>query len=241
MFSELLVEVRKYGEGVLIAEQSPSQLIRDAIDNTTLKIVHDLQGAQEREAVGKAIKLSEQDWNKLGNLMPGQGMVIARGHRQAQVVQIPNYKDDCEFDSYLSNNTVQKYMQRFYGRYPVERLSRQKPIQGKISSPPAQAARQRVAELIQNRDRQYEASIWQALKTEQWTELIDLISKMLRHTCSPSETHFCVAWMMYQVHQASSAPDELGWTLENLAAFATAYQLSWAEIPALELWEDFQL
>jgi DNA helicase HerA-like ATPase len=38
MISDFLVEMRAYGQGVLIAEQSPEKLAPDAVRNTNLKI-----------------------------------------------------------------------------------------------------------------------------------------------------------------------------------------------------------
>ena len=40
MFSNMLREIRKWGEGLMIVDQQPSQLIPDAIKNTDLKIIH---------------------------------------------------------------------------------------------------------------------------------------------------------------------------------------------------------
>jgi DNA helicase HerA-like ATPase len=42
MFCNLLAEVRKYGEGLIIADQIPNKLIPDVIKNTNTKIVHRL-------------------------------------------------------------------------------------------------------------------------------------------------------------------------------------------------------
>ncbi|WP_333495287.1 hypothetical protein [Kluyvera sp. CHPC 1.251] len=48
MFCNLLAEVRKYGEGLIIVNQIPNKLIPDVIKNTNTKIVHCLFSAVDR-------------------------------------------------------------------------------------------------------------------------------------------------------------------------------------------------
>lgn len=48
MFCNLLAAVRKYGEGLIIADQIPNKLIPDVIKNTHTKIVHRLFSAVDR-------------------------------------------------------------------------------------------------------------------------------------------------------------------------------------------------
>lgn len=60
MFANLLAEVRKYGEGLIIADQIPNKLIADVIKNTNTKIVHRLFAADDRKIIGDAIGLSEE-------------------------------------------------------------------------------------------------------------------------------------------------------------------------------------
>ncbi|MEV4823239.1 hypothetical protein [Micromonospora sp. NPDC049274] len=58
-FANTLAENRKYGEGLVIVEQSPSKLIPDAYKNTNLKVMHQLLSAEDRELIGDTMRFSD--------------------------------------------------------------------------------------------------------------------------------------------------------------------------------------
>lgn len=76
-FSNMLSEIRAYGEGIIIAEQIPSKLAPDAIKNTNLKLLHRLVAQDDRDVVGTAINLSDDQSRHAVTLNPQRGEVIA--------------------------------------------------------------------------------------------------------------------------------------------------------------------
>lgn len=91
MFSNLLAEVRKYGEGLIIADQIPNKLVTDVIKNTNTKIVHRLFSADDREVIGNAITLSDEQKNFLPSLQTGQAVVYGGGWHGAVLTQITSH------------------------------------------------------------------------------------------------------------------------------------------------------
>ena len=79
MFANLLAEVRKYGEGLIIADQIPDKLVPDVIKNTNTKIVHRLFDAHDRQAVGDAIGLSGEQKDFLPQLKAGETVIYCGG------------------------------------------------------------------------------------------------------------------------------------------------------------------
>lgn len=75
MFSNMLSEIRAYGEGLMLVDQVPTRLIPDAIKNTNLKIVHRLVAEDDVKAVGEAMSLSEQQRKVIPKLLTGQCIV----------------------------------------------------------------------------------------------------------------------------------------------------------------------
>lgn len=73
----MLSEIRAYGEGIMIAEQIPSKLAPDAIKNTNLKLLHRLVAQDDRDVVGTAINLSDDQSRRAVTLNPQRGEVIA--------------------------------------------------------------------------------------------------------------------------------------------------------------------
>lgn len=74
LFSNMLREVRKWGEGLMIVDQQPSHLIPDAIKNTNLKIIHRMPAEDDRRAVGGCMGLNEEQMELIAVL--GKGEVI---------------------------------------------------------------------------------------------------------------------------------------------------------------------
>jgi hypothetical protein len=78
-FADLLAEVRKYGEGLIIADQIPAKLIPDVIKNTHTKIVHRLFAEDDRRAMGEAMMMSDEQRDFLPNLATGEAIVFCGG------------------------------------------------------------------------------------------------------------------------------------------------------------------
>ena len=92
VFTNMLSEVRAYGQGVLVAEQIPSKLAPDVLKNTNLKIVHRLIAQDDRHSIGQTMNLSEEQQTHLGILTPGMAAVYAEGSDHAYLVRLENYK-----------------------------------------------------------------------------------------------------------------------------------------------------
>ena len=71
-FTNLLSEIRAYGQGVIIADQVPSRLAPDAIKNTNLKLVHRIVAGDDRDMLGKAMGMSERQMAVLPSLDKGK-------------------------------------------------------------------------------------------------------------------------------------------------------------------------
>ncbi len=79
MFANLLAEVRKYGEGLIIADQIPNKLVADVIKNTNTKIVHRLLAADDRNTIGDAMTLNDAQKNFLVCLEAGETVIYSGG------------------------------------------------------------------------------------------------------------------------------------------------------------------
>ncbi|MBB1488630.1 ATP-binding protein [Oceanospirillum sediminis] len=79
MLANMLAEVRKYGEGLIIADQIPNKLIPDVLKNTHTKIVHRLFAADDRTAIGDAMSLNDEQKDFLPLLNAGETVVYCGG------------------------------------------------------------------------------------------------------------------------------------------------------------------
>lgn len=87
-FADMLAEVRKYGEGLIIADQIPAKLIPDVIKNTHVKIVHRLFAEDDRRTMGETMMMSEAQRAFLPNLGVGEAIVFCGGWHAPAHVQI---------------------------------------------------------------------------------------------------------------------------------------------------------
>lgn len=75
MFSNMLSEIRAYGEGFMLVDQVPTRLIPDAVKNTNLKITHRLVSEDDCKTIGESMGLSKEQRMVIPKLLTGQCIV----------------------------------------------------------------------------------------------------------------------------------------------------------------------
>jgi hypothetical protein len=87
-FANTLAENRKYGEGVIIAEQLPTKLVQDAVKNTNLKIMHRLTAEDDRRYLGQTMGLDEPQMRFATRLQTGEALVYSDEFAEAAHVTV---------------------------------------------------------------------------------------------------------------------------------------------------------
>ncbi len=93
VFSNLLSEIRAYGQGVIIADQVPVRLAPDVVKNTDLKIAHRIVANDDRFALAGAMAMDEEQARALTTLAVGEAAVFSSGDDTPVLVRIPLAKD----------------------------------------------------------------------------------------------------------------------------------------------------
>lgn len=91
-FANLLAEVREYGEGIVIVDQSPSILAPSVVKNTNLKLVHRLVAADDKNAMASALGMSPDEGAIFSALQPGFMIAMARQDDKPMVVYVDDRK-----------------------------------------------------------------------------------------------------------------------------------------------------
>lgn len=86
--NNMLAEIRAYGEGFIIVDQSPSALHPSVLKNTGIKIAHRIDYGQDIEAMQNVLLLDKDD-RELAALSPGQALVHFGGMHTSAKVQVP--------------------------------------------------------------------------------------------------------------------------------------------------------
>ncbi len=92
MVANSIAEMRTYGEGFIIADQSPGLLDMSSIRNTNTKIILRLPDYSDRELVGKAAGLNEDQIVELGRLERGVAAVMQNNWMEPVLCKIKKFE-----------------------------------------------------------------------------------------------------------------------------------------------------
>ncbi|MCP4897458.1 MAG: ATP-binding protein [bacterium] len=90
-FAHILSEVRGFGEAIIIAEQTPTKLIPDAVANTHIKIMHKLEDRNSFELFSQLTNLNERQRQHAHTLEPGEAIVRTESGYPV-LVKVPFYE-----------------------------------------------------------------------------------------------------------------------------------------------------
>lgn len=102
MLSNAIAEMRTYGEGFIIADQSPSAVDISAIRNTNTKIVMRLPDEADRRLAGKASGVTDEQLEEIAKLPKGVAVVYQNDWLEPVLCQIAHF-DGKESFSYVAN------------------------------------------------------------------------------------------------------------------------------------------
>ena len=101
MIANAIAEMRTYGEGFIIADQSPGLLDMAAIRNTNTKIIMRLPDKGDRELVGYAANLDDDQIKELAKLPCGVAAVYQNEWVQPVLCKVKLYDAESVYYSYM--------------------------------------------------------------------------------------------------------------------------------------------
>ena len=93
-FTSMLTELREYGIGIIIADQSPAKLNVSAVNTTGTKIIHATASFQDVEMVAYHLRLNSYQKTLLSTLGRGQAVVSSLGNEMAAQVNVRRRCED---------------------------------------------------------------------------------------------------------------------------------------------------
>lgn len=98
MLANAIAEMRTYGEGFIIADQAPGLLDLSVIRNTNTKIIMRLPDQDDRELVGRAANLNDDQITELARLPVGVAAVYQNNWIEPVLCQVEQFKDGQRFN-----------------------------------------------------------------------------------------------------------------------------------------------
>ena len=92
-FSNLISEIRAYGQGVAVVDQVPTKLAPDVIKNTNVKIAHRIVAEEDRAVLAGSMAMSDEQKAALASFGVGKVAVFEDGEDAPILVVVPPAKD----------------------------------------------------------------------------------------------------------------------------------------------------
>lgn len=105
MLSNAIAEMRTYGEGFIIADQSPSAVHISAIRNTNTKILMRLPDEADRLLAGKSVALTDEQVDELAKLPKGVAVVYQNEWLEAVLCKVDHFCTDKQPFKYTARST----------------------------------------------------------------------------------------------------------------------------------------
>lgn len=122
-FSNMLSEIRAYGEGIFISDQSPEKLAPDAIRNTNLQISHQLRDIKDRESIARSMIMDQSQEDYLGKLRVGEAAYFRTGMEKATFISVPEIqKSKITSNSTPKDSYIKSFMQSFLQKHEASTL-----------------------------------------------------------------------------------------------------------------------
>jgi len=87
-FTDMLAEVRKYGESLMIVDQIANKLTPEILKNTNTKIVHRIFAQDDKDAIGNTMALESEQKDFLSKLEVGRAIMFNQSFYNSIQVQI---------------------------------------------------------------------------------------------------------------------------------------------------------
>lgn len=122
MLANAIAEMRTYGEGFIIADQAPGLLDLSVIRNTNTKIIMRLPDQDDRELVGRAANLNDDQITELARLPVGVAAVYQNNWIEPVLCQVEKYREKNEFTFTKREASVCEKTLTFGQRLEIARL-----------------------------------------------------------------------------------------------------------------------
>lgn len=108
LVKRMLAEIRSYGVGIIIADQSPRKVSTDVVALTDIKMVFRLVEATDKQIVADSMNMSEAQIQRMSRLKPGEAFLFFNRLDEPEEVITPDYRLENNISISLSDERIQE-------------------------------------------------------------------------------------------------------------------------------------
>ena len=108
LVKRMLAEIRSYGVGIIIADQSPRKVSTDVVALTDMKMLFRLVENTDKHIVGDSTNMSDVQIQRLSRLKPGEAFLFFNRLEEPEEVVTPNYRLENKIAITLSDNSIRQ-------------------------------------------------------------------------------------------------------------------------------------
>ncbi len=106
LLKRMLAEMRSYGVGLIIADQSPRKVTEDIVGLTDIKLTFRLVEATDKKIISDSTNMADGQVTQLTKLKPGEAILFFGKLDQPEEVITPNYRIDNGIDITISDKEL---------------------------------------------------------------------------------------------------------------------------------------
>lgn len=106
LLKRMLAEIRSYGVGIVIADQSPRKVSTDVVALTDMKMVFRLVESEDKRIIGDSTNMTEVQVQRMSKLKPGEAFLFFNKLEEPEEVVTPDYRLENHISITLSDEGI---------------------------------------------------------------------------------------------------------------------------------------
>lgn len=116
LVKRMLAEIRSYGVGLIIADQSPRKVTTDVVALTDIKVAFRLVEASDKQILAESIDMDDTQISRLTKLKPGEAFFFFNKLEAPEEIVTPNYRLENNISITLSDEGIRSLSTYWSGR-----------------------------------------------------------------------------------------------------------------------------
>lgn len=108
LLKRMLAEIRSYGVGLIVADQSPRKVSADVVALTDLKMVFRLVEATDKQIVADSMNMTDAQIHRLSRLKPGEAFLFFNRLDEPEEIITPDYRLENNISITLSDDGIRE-------------------------------------------------------------------------------------------------------------------------------------